>query len=186
MIRAAKVRRLTSRTAAPAPRVARLTHGRGPALPITHDFSRIRVQRWSYGSGPPPDPTYRVVPDEQRKRVDDATGLLERVATHPKVYPVCKNYFKAECPGGSDASFSDEVNNAVIWLETDNTLRASSKKPHNVAFSAETWRWGRWTVAGELVHEMMHNCGQNNETSNDAAIKKCGFPDIEDFVHKTK
>jgi hypothetical protein len=141
------------------------------------------LSRWSYGSGAPPHARYGVVPNDQRKRINDAMGLLERVATQPKVYPVCQKYFAKECPGGTAATFANLVSNATIWTDSDDSVWASSLTPSHVAFSSETWRWGRWTLAGEFVHEMMHNCGQDNETSNDAAMKKCGFPDIDEFKH---
>jgi hypothetical protein len=191
-MRHARIPRLVRNTVATqhaAPQAARTFATTGPNA--GHDLSRIqvlspRLQRWSFGSGAPPHPDYTVVAKDHRKRVEDAMGLVERVAQDPKTYPVCQKYFKSECPGGTNSTFSDRVNAATIWHDSDKTVWASTVRPSNMGFGETTWRFGRWTLAGEFVHELMHQCGQDNETSNDAAMKKCGFPDIEDFLHKGK
>lgn len=141
------------------------------------------LSRWSYGSGAPPHSDYKVVPNEHRKRASEAMGLLERVATQPKVYPVCHKYFENECPGGSPGTFANLVNNAVVWEDKDDTVWASSQAPDHVAFEDDAWRWGRWTIAGAFVHEMLHNCGQHDEKVNDTGIERCGFPDIATYLH---
>jgi hypothetical protein len=191
-MRAARIPRLARSAvaaraaAAPAPKTF-ATAGPGAG----HDFSRLHViapqlQRWSYGSGAPPDADYSVVPKADRGRIDDAMGLLERVATKPKDYPVCHKFFQTECPGGTAATFANLVSGSRVWHDRDNTVWASSKDPSDIAYSDETWRWGRWSLAGAFVHEMMHNGGQDTEATNDKAIVKCGFPDIQTFKHKKK
>jgi hypothetical protein len=141
------------------------------------------LSRWSYGSGAPPLTDFVVVPKASRERVDAAMGLLERVATQPKVYPVCHKYFETKCPGGSSATFADLVKNSVVWETTKPTVWARSLVPHHIAFERDAWRWGRWTIAGAFVHEMLHNCGQDDEKVNDTGIERCGFPDIAKYLH---
>ncbi|MDQ3279907.1 MAG: hypothetical protein M3Q69_00675 [Acidobacteriota bacterium] len=144
------------------------------------------LQRWSYGSGTPPHADYRVVPKGDRKRLDEAMSLLERVAADTKNYPFCHKFFKDQTPGGTAGTFADLVTNAIVWRDTDNSAWASSQAPKHIAYSDETWRWGRWSLAGAFVHEMMHNAGQHNEKTNDTAITTCGFPDIQAYLHKVK
>lgn len=191
MIRAAKARRL-ARTPALTGHFAPLSpaSGRGQSE-VRHDFSRMRVlapllQRWSYGMGAVPDPDYKTIPVDHKKHVGDALGLLERVATQPKVYPVCHKFFQDQCAGGTAATFADKVNNSVLWFDTDNTVWGSSHAPSILAYTDTTQRMGRWSIAGVFVHEMMHNCGQDDEKTNDTAILKCGFPDIQGFFDKKK
>jgi len=137
------------------------------------------IQRWSFGSGTPPHSDYSVVPKDERARVTAAMNIIEKVKNRPKEWPGCHKYYQDNCVGGTSDTFKKKVVNASIWLDKDNSVWGSGVDTDHIAYSAETWRWGRWSIAGVMIHEMMHRCGQDNETINDKAITACGFPDID-------
>ena len=137
------------------------------------------LQRWSFGAGKAPHSDYSEVPADERTRVTAAMSIIEKVRDRPKDWPRCHNYYKDNCPSGTAGTFKQKVDNATIWFDKDDSVWGSGVNPDHIAYSAETWRWGRWTIAGVMIHEMMHRCGQDNETINDRAITTCGFPDID-------
>jgi len=137
------------------------------------------IQRWSYGSGAPPHTDYSVVPRDERGRVTAAMNIIEKVKNRPKDWPRCHKFYQDNCKNGAADTFKQKVNSATIWHDKDNSVWGSGVDTDHIAYSAETWRWGRWTIAGVMIHEMMHRCGQDNETINDKAITACRFPDID-------
>jgi hypothetical protein len=71
-----------------------------------------------------------------------------------------------------------------MWLDTDNIIWGSGVDVDQVAYSDATYRMGRWFIGSVMIHEMMHRCGQDNESINDDAIKKCGFRDVKIIAGK--
>jgi hypothetical protein len=132
------------------------------------------VQRWSYGTGAPPEIT-----DIQKPRVEQGMNLVSRVVNNPKDYPACHRFFETNCVPGSATSLKDKFNAATVWFDTDNTVWGSGVNTDQVAFSDATYRMGRWFIGSVMIHEFMHRCGQDDESINDEAIKKCGFRDVE-------
>ena len=138
----------------------------------------LGLQRWSFGAGTSPHSDYSEVPADKRDRITAAMDAVEKIKDSPKKFPRCHNFYKDNCPGGTAGTFKQKVDNATIWLDKDASVWGSGVDPDHIAYSAETWRWGKWTIAGVMIHEMMHRCGQDDETINDSAITTCGFPDI--------
>jgi hypothetical protein len=108
-------------------------------------------------------------------------GLVERVVSNPKDYPRCHKFFKDNCVGGTDGSLKDKFDKATVWFDKDDSVWGSGVDPDHIAYSSETWRWGRWALGGVFIHEMMHRCGQDDEGIDDRAIVACGFPDINKY-----
>ena len=136
-----------------------------------------KVQRFSYGTGTPPDSDYSVVPAAERPRVNKALGIIKKIIDNPKKYKRCHDFFSNNNPGNT--SLKDVFDRMNVWFDKDNSVWGSSHPSKDIAYSSETWRWGRWSLAGVFVHEMMHLAGQHNEATDDRAIKKCGLPDID-------
>ena len=139
------------------------------------------VRRWSYGTGAPADPTYVVVPEDEKKRVDAGMGLVKRVADNPKRYPRCHKRFADLCSSPAANELLARHNAAVVWKETSTDPRfkyGSSVGPDHIAYTALTWRWGRWMIASTLLHEMMHRCGFHDEGELLKTERICGFPGL--------
>ena len=130
-----------------------------------------------FASGAAPFPEYQEVDPAQRPRVNKALRIIKKIIDNPNKYKACHDFFQNNNPGNTTlAEVFDRLN---IWFDTDNSVWGSSDPPNEIAYSAETWRWGRWSLAGVFVHEMMHLAGQDNEATDDKAITKCGLPDID-------
>ena len=98
--------------------------------------------------------------------------------SNPKDYPACHAFFRSNCPGGTDNTLTEKFNAATLWFDTDNTAWGSGVDPDHVAYSEATHRMGRWFIGSVAIHELMHRCGQDDESINDRAIRACGFRDV--------
>jgi len=148
---------------------------------VQQDSAGRAIQRMSPGTGTPPvtdNDDYSEVKPDEKERVEAAIALVRRVADSPKKFPRCHKFFETKCASGTATTFKENFDKTKVWFDKDNTVFGSSKSPHNIAYSSETWRWGRWSLAGVFIHEMMHMCGQDDEAIDDEAITTCGFPDI--------
>lgn len=137
------------------------------------------LQRWKYGTGAGPLGHYVPVPDDEKKRVGRALNIVKRVVDNPKHYPRCHKRFQSLCTTPSPTELADRFKAAVIWKRNkyDATFYfGGSVPPDHIAYTAVTYRWGRWMIASTVVHEMMHRCGQDNEAKNLRTEKICGFP----------
>jgi hypothetical protein len=161
-----------------------LGHELGHVIQQSDPMQPRRIQKWSYGSGVPPHSDYQVVPLAHRPRIEQGMKLVERVVKNPKDFPGCHKFFEKNCPGGTPSSLENEFNSATMWLDTDNTIWGSGVDVDQVAYSDATYRMGRWFIGSVMIHEMMHRCGQDNESINDDAIKKCGFRDVKIIAGK--
>ncbi|MFD1163834.1 eCIS core domain-containing protein [Hwangdonia seohaensis] len=145
-----------------------------------------KIQKLSYGSGSAPHSDYSVVPNKEKGRIDRAMGIVKKIADNPKGFPVCHNFFKDNTPSGTSKTLKEVYDRMNVWFDKDNAVYGSSIVPNDLAYTSETWRWGRWSLAGMFIHEMMHLAGQDNEATNDLATKKCRLPDIQEFKDKRK
>ena len=150
---------------------------------ITHTVQQqmhpASIQRWSLGTGAPPHPDYTEVPDEHKDRLKAAENILSRIVNNPKDFPGCHKFFEDNCVPGTATSLKEKFDNATVWFDTDDTVFGSGVDTDNVAYSDITFRIGRWFIAGVMIHEFMHRCGQDDEDINDKAIKACKLPDVE-------
>ncbi|MEW4922925.1 DUF4157 domain-containing protein [Algibacter sp. 2305UL17-15] len=144
------------------------------------------IQKFSYGSGSAPHADYSAVPKKEKARIDKAMAIVKKIVDNPDKFPVCHNFFKNNTPGGSSKTLKEIYNRMKVWFDKDNSVYGSSIVPNDLAYTSETWRWGRWSLAGMFIHEMMHLAGQDNEATNDLATKKCRLPDIQEFKDKRK
>ncbi|WOD42843.1 eCIS core domain-containing protein [Hwangdonia lutea] len=140
-----------------------------------------KIQKLSYGSGSAPHTDYSAVPKNEKGRIDKAMGIVKKIANSQKKYPVCHNFFKDNTPSGTSKTLKEVFDRTHVWFDKDNSVYGSSIVPNDLAYTSETWRWGRWSLAGMFIHEMMHLAGQDNEATNDLATKKCRLPDIQEF-----
>lgn len=145
-----------------------------------------KIQKFSYGSGSAPHSDYSVVPKKEKPRIDKAMAIVKKIVDNPKKFPVCHNFFKDNTPGGTSKTLKEVYNRINVWFDKDNSVYGSSVAPNDLAYTSETWRWGKWSLAGMFIHEMMHLAGQDNEATNDLATKKCRLPDIQEFKDKKK
>ncbi len=145
-----------------------------------------KIQKFSYGTGSAPHSDYSPVPNDEKTRIDKAMKIVKIIVDNPKKYPRCHNFFKTNTPGGTSTTLKDVFNRMNVWFDKDNSVFGSSIPANDLAYTSETWRWGRWSLAGMFIHEMMHLAGQDNEATNDLATKKCRLPDIAEFKDKRK
>ena len=144
------------------------------------------VQRLSFGSGVGADfgggDRFVEVPKEHKDRVDAAVGIVSRVVNDPTNYPACPKFFETNCPGGTATSLVDSFNAGVIWFNEgakSDELGAANRGTHDIAYTATSFRIGRWAMAASLIHELMHTCGQADHDICDQAKEACGrLPDI--------
>lgn len=152
---------------------------------LTHTIQQqsqpAAIQRWALGTGTPPHTDYKVVPADHQDTVKAAENILTRIVNNPKDFPKCHKFFQDNCVSGTAGSLKSKFDNAKVWLDTENdpTLFGSGVAGDNVAYTDLTFRIGRWFIAGVMIHEFMHRCGQHNEGTNDKAIKACDLPDVE-------
>ncbi|MCO5207376.1 MAG: DUF4157 domain-containing protein [Anaerolineae bacterium] len=152
---------------------------------LTHTIQQrsqpAAIQRWTLGTGTPPHKDYKVVPADHQDTVKAAENILTRIVNNPKDFPKCHKFFEDNCVPGTPGSLKSKFDNATVWLDTeaDPTLFGSGVAGDNVAYTDLTFRIGRWFIAGVMIHEFMHRCGQHNEATNDRAIKACDLPDVE-------
>lgn len=145
-----------------------------------------KIQKLSYGSGSAPHSDYSEVPTDEKGRIDKAMAIVKKIADNPDKYPVCHNFFKDKTPSGTAKTLKEIYDRMNVWFDKDDSVYGSSIAPNDLAYTSETWRWGRWSLAGMFIHEMMHLAGQDNEATNDLASKKCRLPDIQEFKDKRK
>lgn len=137
------------------------------------------LRRYEYGSGTPPEPTYVEVPDDERSRVEDGMRIVTRIVINPNRYRRCHRAFQNDCPSPGTHELIDRFNAAVIWKETDTDPEfrfGSSVPPDHIAYTDESWRWGRWTIAATAMHEFVHRCGFDNEDRIERIVGICGLP----------
>ncbi|MFD1614233.1 eCIS core domain-containing protein [Gelatiniphilus marinus] len=145
-----------------------------------------KIQKLSYGSGSAPHSDYSEVPTDEKGRIDTAMAIVKKIADNPDKYPVCHNFFKDNTPSGTAKTLKEIYDRMTVWFDKDDSVYGSSITPNDLAYTSETWRWGKWSLAGMFIHEMMHLAGQDTEATNDLASKKCGLPDIQEFKDKKK
>lgn len=94
----------------------------------------------------------------------------------------CNNCF-SRLPGGRnfDAIFGD--NNVWISYCPDNSSYGFTNRVggSEITICELAFRWGVWTVAGTLVHEMAHVNGASAATHDaEATLPPCGFGKVYD------
>jgi len=135
------------------------------------------IQRWSYGTGASPHADFVVVPANQRPRVNRALRIIGRIANNRPRYRRCHNRFQTLCTSHAAGELLTRFNSAVVWRTTDSSEYGSSVAPDNISYGQETYRWGAWMLASTLLHEMMHNCGYDNERGIARTERLCGLPE---------
>lgn len=136
-----------------------------------------RIQRVpSYGAAAPGHPNWRVVPNDQRNRVNTAINLIGNVVNNDE----CTTYFEDNCTDGRGAnSLQHAYDNAVVYnLNTNDTTYGSSVNASNdIAYNNTSYNMGRWFLASTLLHEMFHTCDPTidaqDEIDAENAIETC-------------
>lgn len=139
---------------------------------------KAALQRWSYGSGTPPDPdqSYAPPPNDERPRVESALDIVERIANNPNDYPQCHQRFQNLCNTPNPNELQHRLSNAVVWKDTTPSAYGRSVGTNDMAYTDLTWRWGKWMLASTFVHELMHLCGHDNESDIAQTERVCGLP----------
>ena len=156
-----------------------LAHELAHVVQQSNGAGEATIMRWSYGTGAVPDPTYVVVPEDEKPRVEDGMSIVSRVVSNPKNYPRCHKRFQDLCPSPSANELVDRFNAARVWKETSTDpsfYYGSSVPPDHIAYTERTWRIGRWMIANTAIHEFMHRCGHHTEADIDRTAEICGMP----------
>lgn len=152
------------------------TAGPSSLVPVSRRSTALMLQRWSYGSGAPPIPSYIEVPKDERKRVTKAMDIVSKVVNDPKTFSTCHGFFKKHCPGETSHTLPRIYNDTLLWKRTTPgaTRLASSVRPNNVAYTKNSYQIGRWAIAASMFHEFIHNCGVDSHNVGDDAKAACG------------
>ncbi len=127
------------------------------------------IQRMSIGTGSPPERwvrqyNARVVPREDRSRVEKAISMVREVATNPDRYSSCHAFFRENCPDGGEDSLRNTFNNSVLWKgDREKALAFATVSGTNVAYTQAGYNKGARRLAVTLTHELMHSCGIGGE-----------------------
>ncbi len=123
------------------------------------------VQRMSIGTGNPPERwvrqyNARVVPQEDRSRVEEAISMIREVATNPDQYSSCHAFFRDNCPNGNEDSLVNTFINSVLWKgDRENANAFATVSGTNIAYTQAGYNNGARRLARTLTHELMHSCG---------------------------
>lgn len=132
---------------------------------------RPMLQRMVRGSGTPPTGwtrpgggtfTLAIVPADEVERVDAAIAMVQEVVNDPSGYSSCHEYFQDHCPGAAPNVLTQVFNNAVVWKLTDPTGNENARgdvNGPNIAYTDGGYGQGTRGLAGTLMHELLHNCG---------------------------
>lgn len=136
------------------------------------------VRRWRLGTAPAPAGLSVVTDAEQRRRLDQAEGIVRTVVASTR----CRNYFTDNCTNGAGANALQQAfNNARIYLlpqdDTNYGLQPDPNQP-DIAFNLRAFRIGRYMMASTLLHEMFHTCdpttvGQAAEQLAEDSLERC-------------
>ena len=197
----------TAQTTAKALNARAFTHGRnivfneGEYAPATsqggtllaHELTHVlqqrgqagapqQLQRWQIGPAPAPA-IFQPVPqdpkgEDHRARLAEAEKLVAAAVKSPR----CTNYFSGKCSSGEgDAALKNAFEQARIYYLGDDkdNLGMQDGNSRNIAYSAETYRVGRFFLASTLLHEMFHTCDPSRDASDEIdaenALEQCGL-----------
>ena len=114
------------------------------------------------------------VPKLDRPRLKNARSIVKRAFTRSQ----CKNYFNKHCPKWKRKKNKAQIvyKKTMLWKIPghDWDLYGMSDENKNIAYTNFAFYEGVDSLAGTIVHELMHNCGQKNELKCEKALKPCG------------
>ncbi|WP_458210356.1 eCIS core domain-containing protein [Haladaptatus sp. NG-SE-30] len=143
---------------------------------------KVNVQRQKFGTGSPPNPIYGIVPEDERQRIERAWRILERIANNPDGYRRCHERFQTLCSAPSSNELRTRLNSAIVWKDTGTgNYGHGDVDGNNIAATELAWRIGHWTLAATYLHELMHNCGVEDQNEIEETVDQCGLPHISYF-----
>ena len=140
------------------------------------------MQRWAIGAAPAPAlPGWTTVPDgtageDHRPLLAQAEAIVDGVSKEPP----CKNFFRDQCLGGTDATLKTVFDNARVYHRSTTDGRAGSTQDgtSNLSYNLRAYAQGRFLLAATLLHELYHVCDPNApanqaEITAENAVERC-------------
>lgn len=124
----------------------------------TPKVQRMRIGRGRVPNVFQPNDRVRVVPANERSKVNKAIALVRKSATNPAGYPKCHNYFRRNCPV-RNSSFQALFNAARVWKSETNGAEAFTYGRPHMAYTRLGYSKSVQELARTFVHELSHHCG---------------------------
>lgn len=138
-------------------------------------YSERMVQRLDVRTTGNAPHEWAVVPDEDLRLVNQAVAVVggNRVLGYRR----CKEYFQRNCPNGTMETARQAFDAADLWKHPSlsRNLYGEGERPgSNISYTRRAYQRGLYYLAGTIVHELMHNCGQADEQTCEDALRPCG------------
>jgi hypothetical protein len=139
--------------------------------PLSGPMSSDWIQRLAIRTEGSPPNRWRRVPRGEVQRLEAARSIVERVVGWRR----CRQYVLENHPGSN--TLRQAFDRAQLWKNpsTERGAYGAGDQPGtNISYTNLAYRMGRWTLAATIVHELMHNCGVENEETCEGAVTACG------------